>query len=297
MAVTDARRQSTYQAEEVEAERTEAAPVLSRTQRLRKRYGFGGLSLLSFVILMASWEAGVWIFDPPPWLLPAPSAVAVALWRGLAIDPSSRGGYYIHFAATLQAALGGWVIGSALGILMGGVMSQVRILERLFMPYVNATQTIPKIAIAPIFLVWFGLGIESKIALVITSAFFPNFLNALVGFKSVEGDLLDMMRALGASKLTIMRRILIPSSMPLIFASLELALLHSFLAAVAGEFVGARAGVGVLLLERSHTLDMAGVFALLVLLALTGWLLDSALLAVRGRALFWSPIVRGQSTK
>lgn len=264
-------------------------------QRLRDRLRAASFTLSTFIVLLVVWEGGVWLLKPPPWLIPAPSQVVVALYNGLAVEPSSRGGYYVHLAATLQAALGGWVIGSMLGIALGVLLSQFSLLERIFLPYVNATQTIPKIAIAPIFLVWLGIGIESKIALVITSAFFPNFLNALVGFKSVERDLLDMMRSLGATKWRIARRILVPSALPVIFASLELALLHSFLAAVAGEFVGARSGIGVLLLERSHTLDMAGVFALLIILAFTGWVLDSILLFVRSRVLFWSPVVRGQS--
>lgn len=279
----------------------EGAPGVEATPRARPRGGLLArpssmlLALLTFSMLLGACEGGVRILRPPPWLFPAPSDIAVALYRGFAVDPASSGGYYVHVLATLEEALAGWVIGSVLGILLGVLLSQVRFLERLFLPYVNATQTIPKIAIAPIFLIWFGLGIESKIALVITSAFFPNFLNTLVGVKSVEQDLIDMMRSLGATKSEIARRILLPNSLPMIFASLELALLHSFLAAVAGEFVGARQGIGVLLLERSHNLDMAGMFALLVILAVLGWTLDSALLFVRQRALFWSPVVRGQS--
>jgi NitT/TauT family transport system permease protein len=253
-------------------------------------------AIVTFILIMLSWQLGVVTLNPPAWLIPAPSEVALALYNGFAVDPTSTGGYYIHVLTTLQESLSGWVIGSILGILLGAVMSQLRIIERMLLPFVNMSQTIPKIALAPLLLVWFGLGIESKIALVITSAFFPVFLNTLVAFKSTEQDLLDMMRSLGATRLEIVRRILLPNAVPMIFVGLELALLHSFLGAVAGEFVGARAGVGVLLLQRSHTLDTAGIFALLIILASIGWFLDSVLLAVRGRVLFWSPIERGQVT-
>ncbi len=253
-----------------------------------------GVAMLAFILLIAIWDVSVRIAQPPPWLIPTPWDVVIALYNGFAVDPRSTGGYYIHILTTLQEALSGWVIGSVLGILLGILMSQVRIVERMILPYINATQAIPKIAIAPLFLVWFGIGIESKIALVITSAFFPTFLNSLVAFKTTEQDLLDMMRALGATKLEIVRQILLPGAVPMIFVGLEMALLHSFLGADAGEFVGARTGVGTLLLLRSHNLDTAGIFALLAILACLGWLLDSALLFVRRKLLFWSPLERGQ---
>lgn len=252
--------------------------------------------MTTLILIMVAWQGFVVVFNPPPWLVPAPAEVALALYNGFAADPTSTGAYYIHIATTLQESLSGWVIGSMLGILLGIVMSQIRLIERALLPFVNMSQTIPKIAIAPLFLVWFGIGIESKIGLVITSAFFPTFLNSLIAFKSAEQDLLDMMRALGATKWEIVRQILLPSAIPMIFAGLELALLHSFLGAVAGEFVGARSGVGVLLLNRSHNLDTGGIFAILAILAVLGWLLDSVLMLVRRKLLFWSPIERGQVT-
>lgn len=272
------------------------ASSLVNQQSRRSIRGSRGLPIGTFVLIMVAWEALVLIVKPEPWLIPAPGDVVLALYNGFAMDPRSTGAYYIHILTTLQEALSGWAIGSVLGIVLGTIISQSKIVERMLLPYINMSQTIPKIAIAPLLLVWFGIGIESKVALVITSAFFPTFLNSLVAFKSTEQDMLDFMRSLGATRLEIVRRILIPNAVPMIFVGLELALLHSFLGAVVGEFVGARAGVGVLLLTASHTLDTAGIFALLLILAILGWLLDSGLLFVRRRILHWSPLERGQVT-
>jgi NitT/TauT family transport system permease protein len=238
---------------------------------------------LVFVVFVGSWEWVVRAWKIPEYLVPAPSTVAGALARGV------RSGLYVdNFSVTLSEALVGFLIAAVAGIVMGAVIAQFRVVEQTFYPYLVALQTLPKIAIAPLIIVWFGFGISSKIIVAATVAFFPVLVNVIVGLKTIDPAKLDLMRSLRASRWQTFRLVTFPNALPFVFAGLDIAVVFSVLGAIVGEFVGAQKGLGNLILQFNFSLDIAGVFAVLILLSVMGVALHLAMQAVQRRLIFWA---------
>jgi NitT/TauT family transport system permease protein len=238
---------------------------------------------LVFVVFVGSWEWVVRAWKIPEYLVPAPSTVAGALARGV------RSGLYVaNFSVTLSEALVGFLIAAVAGIVMGAVIAQFRVVEQTFYPYLVALQTLPKIAIAPLIIVWFGFGISSKIIVAATVAFFPVLVNVIVGLKTIDPAKLDLMRSLRASRWQTFRLVTFPNALPFVFAGLDIAVVFSVLGAIVGEFVGAQKGLGNLILQFNFSLDIAGVFAVLILLSVMGVALHLAMQAVQKRLIFWA---------
>lgn len=238
---------------------------------------------LVFVLVVGSWEWAVRAWSIPPYLVPAPSTVGGALVRGV------RSGLYLsNFCVTLSEALLGFVIAGVAGIMLGAVIAQFRVVEQTFYPYLVALQTLPKIAIAPLIIVWFGFGISSKIIVAATVAFFPVLVNVIVGLKTIDPAKLDLMRSLRASRWQTFRLVTFPNALPFVFAGLDIAIVFSVLGAIVGEFVGAQSGLGNLILQFNFSLDIAGVFAVLILLSVMGVALHLIMQAVQKRVIFWA---------
>jgi NitT/TauT family transport system permease protein len=163
-------------------------------------------------------------------------------------------------------------------------------LERTVKPYIVAFQTLPRIAIAPLFLIWFGQGRLPKVLLATLVAFFPVMVNTLAGLKSSPPEWLEWMHAHGASSWQTFRHVKVWSALPFIFAGLEVALVFSILGVVVTEFVGASEGLGVLILQSHYAVDVAGVFSVFVILVTFGLLLRFMLMSVRSRLLFWAEL-------
>jgi NitT/TauT family transport system permease protein len=150
------------------------------------------------------------------------------------------------------------------------------------------------VAIAPLYIIWFGYQIESKIAMSVTLALFPVLLNTLQGFLSVDRDRIDLMRSLNASRLQTFWLIKLPTSLPMIFAGLNLGIVYALLGTLVAEFIGAQRGMGVMVLQLQSVNDTAGVFAILVLLAIVGYLLITAVRMIQNRVVFWSAGATGR---
>ena len=238
---------------------------------------------LVFVVFVAVWEWVVRAWNIPGFLVPAPSMVATALSRGV------RSGLYLaNFWVTLCEALLGFVIAAVTGIMLGAVIAQFRVVEQTFYPYLVALQTLPKIAIAPLIIVWFGFGISSKVIIAATVAFFPVLVNVIVGLKTIDSAKLDLMRSLRASRWQTFRLVTFPNALPFVFAGLDIAVVFSVLGAIVGEFVGAQKGLGNLILQFNFSLDIAGVFAVLILLSVMGVALHLIMQAVQKHIIFWA---------
>jgi NitT/TauT family transport system permease protein len=171
---------------------------------------------------------------------------------------------------------------------LAALMVEFRFIERMLFPYVAAIQSLPKVAIAPLYIIWFGYQIESKIAMSVTLALFPVLLNTLQGFLSVERDRLELMSSLHASRLQTFWFIKLPSCLPMIFAGLNLGIVYALLGTLVAEFIGAQRGMGVMVLQLQSVNDTAGVFAILVLLAVVGYLLIAAVKMIQNKVVFWS---------
>ena len=255
-----------------------------RRSALRSSLSF----MASMVLLLLIWEAVVRLFTIPPYVLPDPVAVWRALIAGLSESPFNRASFLFHLSDTLLATILGFLIGSIIGVVGASLMAELETIERLTFPYIAALQSLPKVAIAPLYVIWFGYQIESKIAMAATLGFFPVLLNSLQALSSIERDKLDFASSLGASRWQKFWYVKLPDSLPMVFAGMNLGIVYALLGSLVAEFIGGQRGMGVLILQLQSVNDTAGVFAILVVLALTGYVLLSVMRVLQRRVVFWS---------
>ncbi len=254
------------------------------------------LSPLLLIAVLSLWEFIVRVFDIPGFILPPFSTVARALANGLMTKFTARDGYWLHSGITIAEVLLGFIIGSLIGLILGVAIAQSRLLEATIRPYITAFQSLPKVAVAPIIVLWFGYNMTSKVIIVCLLTFFPLLVTSLAGFKSVDNDRIDLLRSLSASSWQIFWKVRFPSALPYIFAGLDIAIVFAVVGAIVGEFVGAQRGLGVLIMQMNASMDVAGSFAVFILLALLGIALSQILRMIERRVLFWSPsAVRNQT--
>ena len=263
--------------------RTELEPLPSQKHSLMRNSIEIACVPLLFVIVVGAWEAGVWYFKVPSYIVPAPSAIWTSLVRGI-----SSGLFISNGLVTLSEALLGFAAAAILAIVLGSLIAQSRFVERVLYPYLIAIQTTPKVAIAPLFIIWFGFGMSSKVIMAGIIAFFPILVNVITGLRSTDPQRIELMRSLRATRWQIFKMVMLPSALPMIFAGLQVAIIFSLLGAIVGEFVGSRAGLGNLIMQMNINLDTAGVFAVLVCLSSIGISLHLIMRFIQTRLLFWA---------
>jgi NitT/TauT family transport system permease protein len=270
-------------------------PVLERRrgvlgdQLVRERAFNILLPVIALVVVFIAWSAAVKVFAIPEYLLPAPLDVVnriVREWHLLA-----KNGAY-----TLQSVLIGFFAGVAIGVPLAFAVVLSRSIERVTMPILVMSQTIPKVAIAPILVVWLGFGILPKIAIVFLITFFPIVVSTVVGLKSVESDMIDLVRSMGAKTLKIMLRVRGPSALPQMFAGFKIAICLSVVGAIVGEFVGSDTGLGYLLLTSTGTLDGTLVWSALFILIAMGIILFAIVSKIERLLIPWHVSVRADET-
>jgi NitT/TauT family transport system permease protein len=241
------------------------------------------ISWLAFLALLVVWEFAVRALSVPDFILPPPSAILLALYYGL------RSGLFIyHFSVTAFQTLAGFALAAFFGIAMGALVAQFRVIERTVYPWLVALQTLPKIAIAPLIIIWAGYGVQSKVIIVALVALFPVLVNTIIGLKSCDQGKLDLMRSLGASNWAIFRMVRLPNALPFIFAGLNVAIVLAILGSIVGEFIGSKAGLGNLILESNVQFNVAQMFAILLILGVFGVGLSLLVRLVQQRLLFWN---------
>jgi len=222
-----------------------------------------GIPSILIAASIFAWELIARLTDTPRWFLPPPSAIASALFddRRLMLH---------HTWVTLEELLLGFTISVLLGIAFALAIASSRVVERAFYPFVVASQAIPIIALAPILLIWFGYGLTPKVIVVVLICFFPIVVNTVDGLRSVDPELIDLLRSMGANEWTIYRVIRIPSSLPYIFSGTRIAAAVSVIGALIGEWVGASAGLGYLMTRSAAQFLTARVFAAVLISAVIG---------------------------
>lgn len=241
------------------------------------------MSAAIFVAIMGIWAAVTNLGSVPAYVIPTPQDVAKWLYVGATVPLSDPTSLWYHTGVTVWEAFLGFIVGSVLGIVMGFALAHWPVAERVLYPYVVAFQALPKVAIAPLFVVWFGFGLDAKVLIVVIMTFFPLLVNSIAGYHAVEPERIDLARVCNASGLQIFWHIILPSSAPFIFAGLHMAAVISLLAAIVGEFVGAKAGLGLLLLQYNNSMQMGGVFAILLILGALGFALNYAMQKLEAR--------------
>ncbi|MGH7397856.1 MAG: ABC transporter permease [Candidatus Rokuibacteriota bacterium] len=240
-------------------------------------------ALVTGVFIVAAWEVLPLLFGLSELLLPRASVVGRAL-----VDQFQRGLIFDNLAVTLWEAVAGFGLGGASAIVAAALITRSPLVERALLPYLVGLQALPKVALAPLLVVWLGFGLGSKVAIASIIAFFPVLINSMIGFSTVEQEKMELMRSLVASEWQIFRIVRFPNALPFIFAGLNVAIVFSITGALVGEFVGAKRGLGMLLLQFNFNMDIGGMFAVLIVLAVMGATLHGLVRALHRRLIFWS---------
>ena len=236
-----------------------------------------------FVAVIGIWHVAISAFGVSHLIFPGPERVARAVY-----DVLASGEIWSHLWVTLYEILAGFAVGALAGFLLGALIGQSALLEAVLYPYVVAFQTVPKVAVAPLFVLWFGFGTASKVVITATIVFFPVLANTIVGLRSAPRDQIDLMRAFTASGWHVFRMVRLPHALPYVFAGLDIGIVLAVIGAIVGEFVGAQAGLGYLILQRNFSMDAAGMFAILIILSLIGIVLHAIVKAIARRVIFWA---------
>jgi NitT/TauT family transport system permease protein len=247
----------------------------------------GWMLPVSAVCLLLLWEALVDLLHVPNYVVPAPSSVL-----GAAIHMAQSGLLIDNAAVTLIETLAGFAVALLLAAVLAVLISEFRIAEKLLYPYVVALQSMPKVAVGPLIVIWFGFGLSSKIALSALLAMFPMLVNFVQGLRAADQGRLTMMHALDASRWQTLWLVRIPYALPFFLAGVDLGAIYAMLGAIVGEFLGSSSGLGNWLLAMNMNLDISGSFALLILLALYGIVLQRVVGVLRRRMLFWAQFDR-----
>jgi NitT/TauT family transport system permease protein len=250
--------------------------------RLASRQGLAGGWLPSAVLLaaaIAAWEAAIRIFDVSSYILPTPSAIGATLLR-------EAGPLLEATEVTAIEILVGFLVAAAVGIALAMVIARFRLFGRALYPLIVLFQTVPKVALAPIFILWFGYDLAPKVGLILVIAFFPVTLSMLAGLEAAEPGLLSLMRSVGAR---ILLRIQIPYALPQLMAGLKIAVTFSVIGAIVGEFAGASAGLGYLIQFASTQLDTPMVFAALLVVSVVGVVFYYAMEVLERLVVPWAP--------
>jgi len=269
-------------------------PVFVRRSRLR---GVGENvlpPLVALALALAAWEGLVRLLNIPIYLLPAPSDVAGTLWRLISagfIPPTYVGapaeGILYDTYVTLAEALVGLLIGTFTGLVLAVVMTQSRFAEQALYPIVISIRSTPIIALAPVFIIWFGFTIMPKAIVAALATFYPVLVNCITGMRAVDPATLEFFESVHASRSEIFWRLRVPNTMPYFFAALRLNVSLSLIGAIVGELVGARDGVGHMMTAAAITLRTTEVFSGVVVLTALGVILTELVTFVQRRVLFW----------
>ncbi len=244
-------------------------------------------TLLLIAIVLAAWEGAARLLHLPTFVLPAPTAIATVM-------VGRQGDLFAAALVTAEEVLYGFVLSGVVGIAVALIIARFDAFGRALYPLVVLFQTVPKIALAPLFILWFGYDLQPKVALIVVIAFFPVALDMLAGLQSVDVNLVTLLRSVGATRTEILRRAQIPNSLPHLMSGLKIAVTLSVIGAIVGEFAGASAGLGYMIQFASTQLETPLVFAALIEVSVLGLAFFYAVEAVERRYVSWMPRAVGE---
>ncbi|UOZ09264.1 ABC transporter permease [Amycolatopsis sp. WQ 127309] len=277
---------------------TNPLPVLETEQDImarakqassRRKRNIWLLRLAIVVVWLGSWEltATYWI-DPFFYSKPSNIWQRLVEWFSTGTD---FGSIWYNIFTTVEEALLGFVIGAIAGVVLGVVLGRSEYLAQVLAPFIKAANALPRIVLAALFVIWFGLGLSSKVATVVVLVFFAVFFNAFTGAREVDRNLIDNARILGATRGQVLKSIVLPSATSWILSSLHVAFGFALIGAVVGEYTGAKAGMGFLISNAQGTFDTAGVYAGMLIITVVALLAEWGIGTLEGRLLRWRPNV------
>jgi NitT/TauT family transport system permease protein len=244
-------------------------------------------SVLAWQLIVAAAALGAWqagaalkLLDPFFFSRPSDIAARILTW-------TASGTLWRHLLITLEEALLGLTIGAAIGITLGFALARSPFVARVLDPYITLLNAVPRVVLAPLFLLWFGLGIWSKVALAVTLVFFVMFFNTYQGVRDADRVIIDNVRMLGASERQLVRHVLLPSALSWIFSSLQTSLGFAMVGAVVGEYLGAARGLGYVIAQAEGTFDTTGVFAGMTVLSVVVVIVSAGVTRLERYLLRW----------
>ncbi|RDI49799.1 ABC transporter permease [Nocardia mexicana] len=274
-------------APEVEAETEEQILARARGHARRSRLRTWGLRIALIALWLGSWEltASLWI---DPFFYSKPSLI----WQRIVewfTEGTQFGSIWLQIFTTVEEAVLGFAIGTVAGVVLGVLLGRSRYWAEVLAPFIKALNAVPRIVLASLFIIWFGLGLESKVATVVVLTFFAVFFNAFTGAREVDGNVINNARILGASRWQVLSQIVLPSATTWILSSLHTAFGFALIGAVVGEYAGASKGLGLLISNAQGTFDAAGIYAGMIIITVVALLAEWGIGFAEGRLLKWRP--------
>jgi NitT/TauT family transport system permease protein len=265
----------------------------ARAKVRRRRRLVITLRVLVAVVLLGSWEllSRAKIIDP--FFFGRPSEIGQKIWHWASVG-SPDGSLWSDMWVTVEEALLGFAIGVGAGVVFGVALGRIRLLAEVLGPYIKAANSIPRVVLGSIFIIWLGLGLPSKVALAFVLVFFVVFFNAFQGVREVDQDVIANARILGANRRQVTTQVVLPSALTWIIASLHTSFGFALVGAVVGEFIGSIHGLGHLIAFAQGTFDTNGVFAAMFILAVIALLAEFLITALENRLITWRPSRRDE---
>ncbi|TDZ77908.1 putative aliphatic sulfonates transport permease protein SsuC [Mycobacteroides salmoniphilum] len=269
------------------AESDEAILERARKNKRRSQIRVWGLRTLLVVVWLASWElaATLWL---DPFFYSKPSLIWARLVEWFTIG-TQFGSIWLQIFTTVEEAVLGFLIGTVAGVTLGVLLGRSRYWSEVLAPFIKALNAVPRIVLASLFIIWFGLGLSSKVATVVVLVFFAVFFNAFTGAREVDGNVINNARILGASPTRILTSIVLPSATSWILSSLHTAFGFALIGAVVGEYAGASKGLGLLISNAQGTFDSAGIYAGMIIITVVALLAEWLIGIAESRLLKWRP--------
>lgn len=269
------------------AESDEAILQRARKNKRHSMIRIWGLRTLLVVAWLASWElaATLWL---DPFFYSKPSLIWARLVEWFTIG-TQFGTIWLQIFTTVEEAVLGFLIGTVAGVTLGVLLGRSRYWSEVLAPFIKALNAVPRIVLASLFIIWFGLGLSSKVATVVVLVFFAVFFNAFTGAREVDGNVINNARILGASPARILTSIVLPSATSWILSSLHTAFGFALIGAVVGEYAGASKGLGLLISNAQGTFDSAGIYAGMIIITVVALLAEWLIGIAESRLLTWRP--------
>jgi NitT/TauT family transport system permease protein len=254
-----------------------------KTKGLRRRNSkVVVLQIITFLVFIGVWEWIVYYFDVSSAIFPSATSTISSFLTFFAEDNAAA-----NLWTTFIETITGFILGSISGAVLGILVAEFHWIRKFIMSYIVALNSIPKMALAPLFLIWFGFGMTSKIMLVVVSTFFPVLINMVMGFSEVDESQIKLLRAYSSSSWHIFLRLKLPASLTYLFSGLEIGIVFAVIAAVVSEIIGSGKGLGFMMMDYIYKFQISKMFAVLSIISIMGYLLLLTVQFVSRKVVFW----------
>ena len=254
----------------------------------RRKLGILGAQVVVLILVFGGWQLFTSLKIVDPFFFGQPSGIVRTAWQWVQ-HGTNQGSIWLQIYTTMEEAVFGFFIGVAAGIVVGVLLGQFRFLSDVLSPYIKAVNALPRIVLGALFVIVLGLGISSKIVLAAFLVFFVVFFNAYQGVREVDGNLVNNARILGASRMQVIRNVVLPSAMTWIIASLHVAFGFAVIGAIVGEVLGAQHGLGVLITDSANNFNTDDIFAGMIIIGLIALIAEWLISLLERRLLAWRP--------